>query len=199
MPQFVWSFDVNYKCDTCDYENMEKVNSDVLFAIPSSNIINFSGLISDAIKASLSGYVGQCPNYHSETIVEKSVSKIPNYYCCTLEYAEDIQKGSLNIDLISEITLEESFKFDNILFNLAAIIYFQKMHYTAHVKGIRHPKFLPKREIKWFYHDGYKTSCDKGTFIKGLLFESQPKFNVNLCIDELKPYILIYKVFNDSN
>ena len=77
---------------------------------------------------------------------------------------------------------------------LCGIIYFQGLHYTAHVKGISHPKLLPKREDGWFYHDGVKPCLNGTQFSKGFLFESTPKFQIDLSSDELKPYILVYRI-----
>ena len=111
-----------------------------------------------------------------------------------LEYAEDIQRGHLKTDVITKIKIDELLSFENISFELASIIYFQGMHYTTHIKGINHPKFLPVRDERWFYHDGFKPGFIDGSFTKGLLFENNPKLEIDVSTDQLKPYILIYKV-----
>jgi len=198
MPQFIWYFSLNFFCNKCKNTNVKEIKSNVLFTITTSSLINSSGSISLAIQSSVSNYIGQCPKYHEATIIEKIITKIPNYYCCVLEYAEELQKGDLSIEALAQITIDDSFDFNNINFSLAGMINFQDLHYTAYVKGISHPKLLPKRVEKWFYHDGIKTTWSKETISKGLLFESFPILKVDLRTEKLKPYILIYRVVQNE-
>jgi len=74
-----------------------------------------------------------------------------------LEFAEDLQRGHVEADSLPKIKIDKLFCFENISFKLASIIYFQGMHYTTHIRGIKHPRFLPARDEKWFYYDGFKT------------------------------------------
>ena len=68
------------------------------------------------------------------------------------------------------------------------------MHYTIHILGAQHPTLMPNEMIKWFYHDGIKDSILNGKYVKGLLFENTPNFEIDLRTSSLKPYILIYQV-----
>ena len=83
------------------------------------------------------------------------------YYSCCLEYAEDVSSGLLEAQNHPVIKIEESFQIDNLNFSIAAIIYFQSMHYTIHILGAQHPTLMPNEMIKWFYHDGIKDSIFK--------------------------------------
>jgi len=192
--QFTWRFKINFTCEACTMSSVKNYDSAPLFTISLATLQNDNGITSDVIKSSLRHYLGQCPLDYQYTIVKKEIIDIPNYYCCVLEYAEDIQLDYTKINPLSEISIEEQFEFENITFSLAGIIYFQGMHYTCHVKGISHPKFLPLRNTHWFYHDGIKSSSNYNKYFKGLLFENEPKFQYNILRDELKPYILIYRV-----
>jgi len=75
-----------------------------------------------------------------------------------------------------KVVIEESFQFKNIDFELVAIIYFQKMHYTLHLKGVSYPLFLSNRHHNRLYHDDMKNILHNGTWEKGLLFENYLKF-----------------------
>jgi len=77
---------------------------------------------------------------------------------------------------------------------LAAIVYFQNKHYSVHVYGAEHPTFLPVRENKWFNHDGIKQNYFQGRIHKANLFESEPKLQIDIKKDKLRPYILVYRV-----
>ena len=96
--------------------------------------------------------------------------------------------------MLKGLVIEESFKFQEHNFILAAIVYFQAMHYTTHILGIQHPKLQPERIDRWFYHEGMKIGTLKKSFTNGLLFENKPKLEMDLNSDCLKPYILIYRV-----
>ena len=72
------------------------------------------------------------------------------------------------------------------------------MHYTIHIRGMYHPKLMPNYSSKWFYHDGMKDGSIKEKFVQGLLFENEPRLEVDLLNNQLKPYILIYRVVSKS-
>ena len=127
--------------------------------------------------------------------MKKSIDLIPNYYCCTLYYAEDLCYNQLILTTLPNIIIEESISFDNFILTLVGIIYFFDLHYTVHVRGIHHPKLFESHKDKWFYHDGLREGTLSGKFTRGLLFENNPKLEVDVTTEKLKPYILIYKVF----
>jgi len=165
-----------------------------LFVISLSSFQEVVGLCSVAIKNSLDDYMGQCSKDYSLIKINKSINKIPNYYCCALEYVEDLQVGKITTDSMPIISIDEEFTFQNIKFMLYGTIYFQGLHYTAHVKGISHPKLLFKREDDWFYHDWMKPCLNGTQFSKDLLFESTLKFQTNLSSDEMKLSLLVYRI-----
>jgi len=127
--------------------------------------------------------------------LEKRVINIPDYYCCILEYAEDFSRGKLEVVKFPVLKIEEDFECENMSFELKGIVYFQHLHYTAHVKGIYHPKLFPNKNFGWFYHDGIKDGIFEGKTVKGLLFENTPEYEIDIRNSQLKPYILIYKVY----
>jgi len=57
---------------------------------------------------------------------------------------------------------------------------------------------MPNYSSKWFYHDGMKDGSIKEKFVQGLLFENEPRLEVDLLNNQLKPYILIYRVVSKS-
>ena len=142
----------------------------------------------------MNSYSVTCPKDGKVNLVEKSIEGAPKYGCFTLDYNEDLARGFIKPEDLPNITIEEQFEEKNMVFSLVGIIYFQGMHYTSHVKGIQHPKLFPLFSPKWYYHDGFKDSSYLGKLTKGLLFENVPNFIINLMKDELKPYILIYRI-----
>jgi len=86
-----------------------------------------------------------------------------------LDYAEDAMIGQQPLE---SLTIEETFQIDDMIFSLMAIVYFQGLHYTIHVRGAYHPHLLPNFNPEWFYHDDIKDGYLKGKFIKGFLFQN---------------------------
>jgi len=147
----------------------------------------------------LGDYVGQCPKDYRPSVVYKKINQASKYYSCCFDYAEDLQNRKIEGETFFKISIDENFVYKDCIFELASIVYFQGMHYTTHIKGVYHPKFRPQRDERWFYHDGMKLGTNNGSYTKGLLFESQPSLEFDLMKDELKPYILIYRVIWNSN
>ena len=192
--KFRWTLIANETCE-CGFNKVRTVMSNPLFTITSALLFSNCGSCSESIKATLSDFNGICPKDKKETSVTKILKEIPQYYCCNLEYTEDLQTGLLQKGSLSDIMIDEYIEYGDIKFDLAAIIYFQELHYTIHLKGIYHPNLLTTiRNEKWFYHDGLKASLHHGSWQKGLLFESNPKLQVEISKDYLKPYILVYRI-----
>lgn len=194
LKHFTWKFKTELECDNCGETFIRTFDSDPLITIPSSSLIENLGYCSSSIKNSLESYLTKCPNDGDERLLQKFIITSPDYYCCILEYAEDISNGFLSPESIPSLKIDECIDFNNFTFKLAAIIYFQALHYTTHVKKINHPKFLPNSSSEWFYHDGVKYSMHLGKLTQGLLFQNTPSLNINVNNNLLKPYILIYKI-----
>ena len=192
LSHFQWVFSITEVCE-CG-QNSRIANSDPLITISTSSLIEVFGSCSEAIKLSLSDYYGTCFKDNKQTKIQKTIKKIPNYYCCNLDYAENLQKGLIEKSLLPKIIIEEYFAFEDMTFELSSIIYFQALHYTLHVKGVSHPIFFPNRDYRWFYHDGVRDSMQSGSWGKGFLFENHPNFQIDLSGQDLKPYILVYKI-----
>jgi len=79
----------------------------------------------------------------------------------------------------------ESLKLNSKMYNIESICYFQRNHYSVHVKNAKMVN-LPKNELmRWQFHDGLLNN--------GRLVEVEPKFNVKLNSEMNIPYILLYK------
>ena len=91
MPHFTWTFQAKFVCKDCHYISTKTYSSEPLIQISFSSLQNENGLVSNTIQRSISSYLGQCPNDYKYTVVEKEIINVPNYYCCVLEYAEEIQ------------------------------------------------------------------------------------------------------------
>jgi len=194
-PNFVWSFSTQLSCEICKYTFERNYDSSPLNEISWNSLFTCNGSSTEVIKGTLRDYLGQCPQDYYPTIIYKKINNAARYYCCCFDYAEDLQKGSLEKQVLNKIIIEENFDYENYTFDLVSIIYFQQMHYTTHIKGVYHPKFYPIRDPRWFYHDGMKIGENNGSLTKGILFENSPNWEFDLSSDdELKPYILIYRV-----
>jgi len=114
------------------------VVSKPLINIDTNTLPSVSGVTSAAIILSLSDYGSQCPTHNKEIIVRKDISSFTEYYCCTMDYAEGLQRKKKNdIQLSSlEFKIEEDFEFVGASFELLGIVYFQEMYSTVHVKGL---------------------------------------------------------------
>jgi len=200
-PLFTWKFSVISKCTDCPTSSQRHVESGPLLIIPTFLLQAHSGICSNAIRESLKGYVITCPKHKKEVVVEKKFAYIPNYYCCVLDYAEELMRGTLKLEDLPHLMIELEFDIDNLKLELVGIVYFQDMHYTVHVRGAFHPNLLSPRNDGWFYHDGMKDGVDQNKFVQGLLFENDPVLNMKESNSKLRPYVLIYKIhqFIDSN
>ena len=150
-----------------------------------------SGSCTDAIIESLKDYTIICALDKKEILSQRTVIDTPQYYCCSLEYAEDAMMGKLPLE---NLTIEDAIIIDEMSFELIAIIYFQGLHYTIHFRGAFHPTLFPNTSSEWFYHDGMRDGYLNGKFVKGFIFHNTPTLNYDLMNSHLKPYILIYKV-----
>ena len=56
---------------------------------------------------------------------------------------------------------------------LYAILYFQSVYYTVHVKGIKHASLFRLENNRWFYHDELKVGY-YNNYVKELIFENTP-------------------------
>lgn len=186
-------------CPNCEEEIVREVTSDLLISIPTSSLLENSGSCTNSINDSLGDYVSRCSVHDNEVQVKKTITTISNYYCCVLEYAEDSSNGFIQAEKLPNIIIDDLIEVNNFHFELAGIIYFKSLHYTCHVRGVQHPKFLPIKSARWFYHDGMKESINLGKFAKGLLFENDPNLNVDIVNDPLKPYVLIYRIILENN
>jgi len=119
LPQFQWIFTINEICECGN--NSRTLYSDPLITISTASLINSLGSCMEAIKDSLNDYQGTCLKDNKQTKIEKHIQKIPSYYCCN--YAEDLQRGFIEKNLMPKVVIEESFQFKNIDFELVAIIY----------------------------------------------------------------------------
>ena len=194
VTQFTWKFETQFKCNQCGESFSRTFDSDPIHVISSSSLLNLSGQVSLSIRESLGDYMASCPKEGKENLMRKTILFYPNYYCCLLDYSEDLQRGYIQNQEIPSIKIEESLEVNDYQFSLAAIIYFKELHYTTHIKGIYHPKFMPIENPRWFFHDGAKVSTYSGKIITGLLFENVPNLNVDVVNDRLLPHILIYRV-----
>jgi len=192
LPQFTWNFQTHYACN-CNHVSNQNFDSFPLFSIPMGLLNEFSGICTNVIKSTLSSYVGNCSQDYQEVFIEKVIKKIPNYYICTLDYAEDLQKSN-KVQPFPQLYIDKEFTLENISFSLAALVYFQQMHYTVYVKGMMHPILQPTKDDRWFYHDGAKSAFHHNSYVQGLLFESGPKLSLNLMEEGMKPYILVYRI-----
>ena len=102
LPQFTWSFNLKFICDHDDTPIIRTFESEPLFTISAFSLRESDGHCSNAIKLSLDSYTGHCPQDNKQVLVEKIINKVPRYYCCMLEYAEDIQRGHLKTDVITK-------------------------------------------------------------------------------------------------
>ena len=161
---FQWKFNTIAECSNCPIPINRLVVSKPLINIDTNTLLSVGGVTSAAIILSLSDYGSQCPTHNKEIIVHKNISSFPEYYCCTMDYAEDLQRKKDDIQLSSlELKIKEDFEFAGASFELVEIIYFQEMHYTVHAKGPTHPNFLPNRTGRWFYHDA--NHCQEQTHL----------------------------------
>jgi len=195
MPEFQWKFECQLSC-TCHEVSKRDISLGPLIQIPSKSLISKNGDCKDAIIASLTGYMAQCPGCQLWTSVEKKPVQIPQYLMVVLEYPEDIDKKIISTSELFVIKIEEVFTLLDKIFRLMAIIYFQGMHYTCHVNGVYQNKLIPQTN-NWFYHDGKQANYIKREKTIGALVSEDPSLRINLESAKLRPYILIYKV-NDS-
>ena len=140
MPIFTWKFSLVSKCPNCSLPSQRSYESNPFFVISTDSLQKHSGLCSDVIRKSLKDYIKTCSIHKREIVGEKIITSASNYYCCVLDYAEELMRGTLKIEDFPNLVIDSNFVIDNLSLELEAIVYFQEMHYTVHVRGafIRH-------------------------------------------------------------
>ena len=89
-PHFLWKFTGEIFCDYCNHISKRIIESGSLFSITTQVLSDYSSCCTSAIKHSMSDYRIVCPIDGKDITMKKSIDLILNYYCCTLDYAEDL-------------------------------------------------------------------------------------------------------------
>jgi hypothetical protein len=174
LPPFTWSFTSAIACDSCNHASVRTFDSEPFFTISTSSLTNSGGFCTEAIKLSLEDYVTECLIDKTVIKVHKTITKVPNYYCCVLEYAEDLSRGFVKADKLPPITIEDNFITGSLKMTLVAIVYFQGLHYTVHTYGCQHPKLMPIREENGSITMGLDKAIIKGVSQKEFFLRVAP-------------------------
>jgi len=158
-----------------------------LLFLTTKNLKDNQGDILLTLNEKLGNYSSKCHECGGNSYTKRIITKYPTFLFILLEICDELNslEARRTFKEFVSISVLESFKIENYSYSLAGICYFQKLHYTVHIKGVKNSKM--NLDLKsWIYHD---SMVNNGQFI-----ESSPKFEYAMTEDELIPYILLFKL-----
>ena len=185
VPYFYFSINDVKDC-TCGQSISRVFNLGPLISITTANMKTAKGNTSNALRSVLKGFKSSCSNCNVSINTRRKVQQFPKFLFLLLEICdeyENLEQRKKFKDFAS-IKLSQTLKLEKSSFSLTSICYFQRKHYSVHIRRVSHPELKGLESEQWSYHDGGLNN--------GCILQSNPSLNFDVNNNELLPYILLY-------